>query len=51
LILKKEFKNSSGIIKETLDLGRIPNGIYFIRIKDSDNIITKKIIVKESLNK
>ncbi|MBN1252647.1 MAG: C10 family peptidase [Bacteroidales bacterium] len=46
LIIQKEFKNSLQFFKEKINLQQLKSGTYMIRIKNSDNLILKKIILE-----
>jgi hypothetical protein len=45
-VIHKESVKQNGLIRKTLDLKGLPNGIYFMVVESDDQVISKKIIKK-----
>ncbi|MFI5170966.1 MAG: T9SS type A sorting domain-containing protein [Chitinophagales bacterium] len=45
LIYSKQINETDGIINETIDLGNISSGIYFIKLSDGENEMVQKLII------
>ena len=46
IIIKENYKTSTGTLSKTIDISQYHAGIYFIKIMVGDNIINRKIIVQ-----
>lgn len=44
--LSQELAHENGIYKARLDISDLPAGIYFVRIKQQDQVFSKKLIVR-----
>lgn len=48
LVKKKDFNNSFGILKVTLDLSNKPSGMYYLRIIERNKPFTKNFVIEKN---
>jgi len=47
LVYRKELKPTSVSYNETVNLGNLPTGIYFIHLFDDENLFNEKVIINK----
>lgn len=46
MVLKKSFTNENGAGQTTIDLRELPEGVYIVRLNDTQNVYVKKLIIE-----